>query len=186
MFTTAVHAYLRPNFKHTFPCTFSKEDNAKIRSLPPNNQILGYDEMWSTEQDIAILDTDISAPVVPTELSPNTINQVYLVGYPSYISQRAYEDKYKSAPPRSYEEITRMFGGFSNKVLSRSSENSLCIDKKLLIHHCPSLGGMSGGGVFVEGALIGIHLSGFAAAGANVFYPIAHPLFSSVLKNLFK
>jgi len=105
LFSRSIVAYYRrPNFNNTFPCTYSKEDNAKICSLPPNNQILGYNERWSTEHDVAILDTEISAPVVPTavDMSLDAINQVYLVGYPSYVTQRAYENKYKSVPPRPY------------------------------------------------------------------------------------
>lgn len=77
-----------------------------------------------------------------------------------------------------------MFGNFERKVLSEAPLG-LFLDE-LGMHKCSAIGGMDGGGIFVNGILRGIHLGGVRTCNASVCYPLTGLAFHlTILRELF-
>jgi len=169
-------------------CTFATEINESIQKLPIMVDIQGDNVKWYIENDIVVLKVEKKAPLVPALFGEPIFEgeEIHTIGYPSFLNSIQYNLRYYGKPPKPYDKVQQMFFNFDRKVLSRAAVLELpeSYNTQLQTHHCNTFGGMSGGGIFVAGALRGIHIGGIAGS-VNVYYPF-HAKLGLILKDLFE
>jgi len=177
--------YARMEFATKKPCEESEEHRALIEKAPPTDDG-PHGLAWFYPNDISVLDVEEDNTKFGGIADPVGNSNHLVVGYPAFITKAKYLTKHKY-PLITYEQISNLFHGFERKVVSTASLITTPTPTSLFGHESNTLGGMSGGGVFANGWLLGLHLGGRAHNKPfNVFYPITAGLFKGPLKHLFK
>ncbi|EFA80014.1 hypothetical protein PPL_06835 [Heterostelium album PN500] len=155
---------------------------------------------WPTENDIEVFKfkdktyfhDHFILPMIPSIINNNsnqTINTHYVMGYPDAIELSDYTSEYpeeiNGKEPMDiiiqYAQILNQFKIFEHKTMCISNK-LLCLERNVLLHHCPTLRGTSGG-ILAEfdqkKKFIGIHLGGSQEIG-NIAISVTHPLFCHI------